>query len=146
MGKKNAIQPTSSALIRADIDEQESLIREKAYYKFLERGSQHGSSLEDWLWAEATLFLKPGVRFSEEGETMIAELDLPGLSLEDVQVKTDGRTVIVCTAVPTELRLFSTFEFPRQTNKDGVRVEYREGTLRIAGSSKRARGTLQMSA
>jgi Protein of unknown function (DUF2934) len=40
---------------RFSLEERETMIREAAYYRYLQRGCAHGHDLEDWLAAESEI-------------------------------------------------------------------------------------------
>ncbi len=60
MSANGAGDPPAAALIAAQVDPPEEMIRMRAYELFVQRGCEHGHHLDDWLAAERELKSKLG--------------------------------------------------------------------------------------
>ena len=139
------------------LDELEAMqrqITQRAFDVFNRRGAALGRALDDWLVAEREIVWKPAVEVSEKDDEFLVEAALAGVDAKqvDVQVTPDGllirgdtthqhssdEKVYVCEFRPG--KLFREVRFPRKIDPDKVRVDYRDGLLRLwAPVAKEAR-------
>ena len=66
------------------LEQRETLIREAAYRRFVERGFAHGSHLEDWLAAEAEVdFGTPEPERAGSAESAMQQSCVHGAAMDD---------------------------------------------------------------
>jgi HSP20 family molecular chaperone IbpA len=153
MSKKTVVKVISVTSVGPEVEAMEQLIRERAYQRFIERGSEYRDPLEDWISAEAALVSRPAMNLTRDDKAIIAELDIPDVSPEQIELKADEKRVLVRASAPQKQQdsqesaspqLFCVVEFPVEIDREGIRAEYRQGNLRIFASSRVASSELQM--
>lgn len=99
--------------------------------------SRRGVSLDIW---------NPQLDVTEEDDSFILEIDLPGVRHEDVSIKTEGRTLVIagtrkivrrsvgaryshCERVSGSFR--RTIPLPREIDEAGISAVLEEGILRV---------------
>ena len=67
----------------------------RAYDLFIERGSQFGTHLEDWLRAEAETLRTAPVKITETKDKVNVRLAVPGFKVEDIEVSVNDNLLII---------------------------------------------------
>ena len=137
MSKKKVVQITFVQSLGWDIQGMQELIRERAYWKYLERGSKHGSDIDDWLNAESELIWSPSVNLLQQDDSFIANMELWDVQPEEVDAKPGGRFVLVRSRPSHHSdqkgrQVFCGIEFPAEVSRDWTRAEYENGSIRIS--------------
>jgi HSP20 family protein len=121
-------------------------VRDRAYTFFLERGSQMGRALDDWLKAEREAFGWPAAEMKETEESYELELTLPGFDAKEVQVTATPTQILVHAVCPESRRpagakvvwsefgandVYRRFEMPQPVDVERVSARLDKGLLRI---------------
>lgn len=75
---------------------------EKAYNFFLERGSQFGSQVEDWLRAEAETLRTAPVKITDSNDAVNVAIAVPGFKPEEIEVSVKDNVLIVSGETDSE--------------------------------------------
>jgi HSP20 family molecular chaperone IbpA len=94
------------------LNELQEAIRQKAFDLFEERGTVHGSDMDDWLRAERELVWVPKAETMEDDKQYRLRLIVPGLEAKDLQITAmPGAIVVQTEALSKESMEASTVPF-----------------------------------
>lgn len=130
------------------LNELQDVIRQRAFGLFEERGTVHGSDMEDWLRAENELVWAPKAESMEDDKQFRLRLMVPGLEAKDLQITAMPDAIIVQaealsneskeTGVPfRELRgrkLFRRFDFEEPIDPARTEASLAKGILEIVAT------------
>ncbi|SRR5579871_840092 len=132
-------------------------IRERAFKFFQDRGSRHGSDLEDWLKAERELIWIPEADLVETEGRFEVQVAVPGFQASEVSVSASPDSLVVSADSMHrhdqtkgdvrfcefgERNLFRRFDLPAPINVEKVTANLDKGVLKLtaekADSGKQA--------
>jgi hypothetical protein len=150
MNKASIIPTTKVTSVAPALADIEQLVRERAYQRFVERGSEPGRALDDWLAAERSLIIRQSFSLTEVAGSIVVVFDVGNASPDQIQLKTDGRVFLVQLHGPvhhpgkknssTSHQLFCAIELPWQVDKNTVHADYRDGNLEILAAPEKDHG------
>lgn len=118
----------------------------RAYDFFVERGSQRGSHLEDWLHAEASTLRPAPVRIIETKDTVVVTIAVPGFKADEIEVVVYNDLLIVGGETTSEEmedgqstfysewrsdRFMRKLPLPGKVGSDNIETELKGGVLRL---------------
>lgn len=121
-------------------------IAARAYDFFVERGSQLGNHLEDWLRAESELLRTAPAKILEAGDRVTAEIAAPGFKPEEIAVSIKDNFLIVSGETETDekaedetmfynewtsSRFFRKLRLPAEVEPESVDATLKDGVLRL---------------
>lgn len=121
-------------------------IAARAYDFFVERGSQLGNNLEDWLRAESELLRTAPAKILEAGDRVTAEIAAPGFKPEEIEVSIKDNFLIVSGETKTEEKakdetmfynewtssqFFRKLRLPAEVEPESVDATLKDGVLRL---------------
>ncbi len=71
-------------------DRLQEQIRERAYQIFLDRGTEPGDSMADWLRAQSEVLSPVELELKEQKNSVVAECNLQGFSPEEIEVEVEN--------------------------------------------------------
>src|SRR5262249_53485359 len=143
MSESVSIRKTSSIL--EEMNQIQDRIMRRAYEIFERNGGLFGRDLDDWLQAERELLWKPAVELGEiDGEIQL-EAALSGVDPKDIEIEVTPDEIVLKAAVQHQHEgkgtvhicefysgnLFRSIHLPRKINPDKVKVEFKNGMLRL---------------
>jgi HSP20 family protein len=144
MADSVAIHKTSS--IGDEINTIQDRVMRRAYEIFEHNGGLFGRDLDNWLQAEQELLWKPAVELRETDTEFVFEAALSGLDAKDIDIEVTPDDIVLKAEVQHQHeeekgavhicefqagRLFRSIHLPRQINPDKVKVEFKNGLLRL---------------
>lgn len=123
----------------------------RAYDFFVERGSQFGGHLEDWLRAESETLRTAPVKITEAGEMVNVVIAVPGFKPEEIEVSVKDDLLIVSGETMAEEkkeeettfynewrsnRFLRKLILPGKVDPDGVEATLKDGVLSLALKKK----------
>jgi HSP20 family molecular chaperone IbpA len=125
----------------------EQQIRERAYQIFLDRGSEPGDSMADWLQAQSEMLKPVELEVKEQRNNIIAKCNLKGFSPEEIEVEVENGVLKVFgshressirrKAEGTESRsesvyFFQSAQLPGEVDLDACRAKlFKNGKLKV---------------
>lgn len=79
--------------LSAAFDELQDRIRERAYHIFLDRDSENGDPVADWLDAQLELVSPIELDIKEQKKNIVVEARLEGFSDRDIEIELEGDTL-----------------------------------------------------
>jgi HSP20 family molecular chaperone IbpA len=73
-----------------------SLVEERAYEIYMDRGSTVGHAMDDWVQAESELLQSVNAKASDAGDAFIAVTAVAGYRPEDLRVSVEPRCLTIC--------------------------------------------------
>lgn len=148
----------SISMTRKDslLDELQALheqIRRRAYELFEGRPRQQGDPLRDWLTAEREVVWKPCIELREKDGSFEVLAATPGVDAKDLDVQVTPEEVLIQADIHhrhtpekgtvhvcefTGGKLFRSIRFPQSIDPDSVKVEYKNGLLRLTAAAARS--------
>lgn len=98
MAKKDAPQLPAISIgssLSALFEELENRIRERAYHIFLDRDTETGDPVGDWLAAQRELVSPVELEVKEQKKNIVVEAALEGFSPSDIEIEVEGNTLKV---------------------------------------------------
>jgi HSP20 family molecular chaperone IbpA len=117
--------------ISEEIEQVHSRIRERAYARFLSRGSESNGELEDWLEAERELVSVITPTLSDENQQTIAELEMPEIDAKKVSILVTSRDALVRADDASSRPIIAVIHFAREVRPADIRAQFNKNTLRI---------------
>lgn len=142
-----ALRKTDS--IFDELDRLQRQISQRAYDLFRDRGTLWGDALADWLNAERELVWKPSVEVRQKDGQLEILAALPGVEAKDVDVRVTPDDVLIKAAINHEHtakdgtvhecelacgEAFRSIHLPARIDPASVKVEYRNGMLRLTAA------------
>lgn len=125
----------------------------RAYDIFVERGSQLGAHLEDWLRAEAETLRAAPVKITETEKTVTVLVAVPGFKPGEIEVSIKGKVLLVSgeTTADKEEEGKNTFysewrsdrfmrklSLPAEVETDNAEADLKDGILTLTLTKKAA--------
>lgn len=149
-------EPTLPTFVEAEklFDKLAEITREtaaRAYDFFVERGSQFGGHLEDWLRAESETLRTAPVKITEVGEMVSVVIAVPGFKPEEIEVSVKDDLLIVSGETEAEEkkedektfynewrsnRFLRKLILPGKVEADGVEATLKDGVLTLVLKKK----------
>ena len=76
--------------LSALFEDLENRIRERAYHIFLDRGTESGDPVGDWLDAQRELVSPIELEIKEQKKNIVVEAGLEGFSPSDIEIEVEG--------------------------------------------------------
>lgn len=73
-----------------------SLVQQRAYEIYMDRGSAVGHAMDDWVQAESELLQSVNAEASDAGDAFIAVAAVAGYRPEDLRVSVESRCLTIC--------------------------------------------------
>lgn len=148
---------TTPAFVEAEklFDKFAAITREtaaRAYDLFVERGSQFGSHLEDWLRAEAETLRTAPVKITETPDMVKVSIAVPGFKPDEIEVSLKDNLLLVSGETSAETkktdentyynewrsdRFMRKLTLPTEVETDNTEAKLKDGVLTL-GLKKRA--------
>jgi HSP20 family molecular chaperone IbpA len=128
------------------VQEAEARIREKAYSRFVERGSQPGNDLDDWYAAVAEVIEQPALTLTETDNQVTAQVAVGGIDVKDLEVLVAQQSMLIRNGSQNPRQIFRVVELPKPIDAESVRAEYNKGTLRVTATLPSAAASYQTQA
>lgn len=131
-------------------------ISRRAYDLFKSSGTLWGDALADWLTAERELVWKPAVEVRQKDNQFEVLAATPGVEAKDLDVQITPDDLLIKADVDhrhaaeegavhvcefTGGKLFRSVHFPEKIDPNSVKVEYRNGLLRLTAAIAKAQPT-----
>jgi HSP20 family protein len=125
----------------------------RAHNFFLERGSQLGTHLEDWLRAEAETLRAAPVKITDTDKTVIVLVAVPGFKPEEIEVSIKDDILLVSGETRTENekeeqntfysewrsdRFMRKLTLPTEVETDNAEAKLKDGILTLTLKKKAA--------
>ena len=81
---------TISNRLSGAFDELQNRIRERAYHIYLDRGSDQGNSVADWLSAQMELVSPIDLEVKTQKKNIVVEANLKGFASKEVEIEIEG--------------------------------------------------------
>jgi len=116
-------------------------IAARAYQLFEERGQLDGHDLEDWFRAESEILLPISVKTYEFEDSLIARVQVPLPTANDIEVQVGERRIVICDRGPLHAdsddvgpfkRIFQSVALPEPVDWSSATVTFKEGILEVA--------------
>jgi len=150
MSNAIAIRPTnnrdffglSSDQILKDMQSIHDDIERVAFGLFQQRGANGESALHDWLRAESTVVRPVPISIQDNGDKLIVTADVPGFSMDELKVHTDGSELRICGKSEvsdrkgkedstTTRRICCTVTLPSAVNAENASATLESGVLNL---------------
>ena len=95
-------------------------IHERAYQRFLSRGSSHGDDLGVWIAAESELLLKPDMSIHEQEDEVIVEARFTNGHWEDHGLFVTTNEALLTSSCAEHGQVFVHFQFPHAIEFDSI--------------------------
>lgn len=119
--------------VENSVEDIQDRIANRAYEKFLERGSSPGYELHDWLAAETELIVKPKVGIRVDESRIVAEVFIPNVDPTGIYVSVSSHDVLILSALDGDGRqVFQTVHFPEQIELSSFTAEHVLDTLFVS--------------
>lgn len=130
-------------------------IAARAYDLFVQRGSQLGNHLEDWLRAESELLRTAPAKILEDGDRVTAVIAAPGFKPEEIEVSIKDNFLIVSGETKTDEKqedgtmfynewtssqFFRKLRLPAEVEPESVDATLKDGVLRLTMKKRAALG------
>lgn len=153
MARKNDIELRKADTIFEELEQLQRAISQRAYDLFKNRGTLWGSALADWLNAERDLVWKPAIELRQKNGQFEVLAATPGVEPKDLDVEITPEDLLIKADVDHEHaaekgavhfcefnggKLFRSIHFPERIDPDSVKVEYRNGLLRLTAAIAKA--------
>jgi len=133
MNNKPIVTVRSVDSFAENLNQLESLIRNRAYERFVERGQQDGQDQDDWFNASSDVLQQPLMSLSEtESQTLII-LSLQGLDISDIEVLASHDGLLI-QGDASRRTIFRHIQLARRIEPESVRAEFLSGTLRCTAT------------
>lgn len=147
---------TAPALVEAEkmFDRLSEITKEtaaRAYDFFLERGSQFGHHLEDWLRAEYETLCTAPVKITQNGEIINVMVAVPGFKADEIEVGVEDDLLFVSGETTTRSetddenifynewqsdRFLRKLALPEVVDADGIEATVKDGILKLTLKKK----------
>lgn len=146
---RNDVALRKAETIFNELDQLNTVISQRAYDLFRNRGSLWGGPLADWLNAERQLVWKPAIELRKKDGQFEVLAATPGVEAKDLDVQITPEDVLITADIHhkhtpekgtvqvcefTGGQLFRSIHFPEKVDPDSAMAEYRNGMLRITAS------------
>jgi HSP20 family molecular chaperone IbpA len=132
--------------ISEELEQVHSRIRARAYERFLSRRGEAAGELEDWLEAERELVSVITPRLIDEGQQVIAELEMPEIDPRNVSILVTSRDALVRADDAGSRPVFAVIHFSRDVRPADIRAQHNQGILRIVAPFTGAAHSLEQTA
>src|SRR5215813_4122460 len=119
-------------------------IENRAYQLFEERGRQPGFDLDDWFRAETELLTNMPIHVSDNPTQVMVHVEIPDFSEKEIQINVQpqrlllsGRKEIKSVSDDESIRelqvkqFFRSLPLPSEVKTDGIKTEFKDGSLDI---------------
>jgi hypothetical protein len=111
--------------------ELHTLVRMRAYERFLTRGLQPGREMDDWLEAERELLTIAVPELSQENQQTIAKIAVPSGHPKAVSIKVTSTNALVRAETSDSRLVFAVIQFPKQVRPEGIRAAFSNNMIKL---------------
>lgn len=150
---KNDIRLRKADTIFEEFNQLHRAISHRAYDLFRDRGTLWGDAVADWLNAERELVWKPAIELRQRDSQFEVLAATPGVEPKHLDVEITPEDLVIKANIDHEHtaeegavhlceftggKLFRSIHFPEKIDPDSVKVEYRNGLLRLTAAIAKA--------
>ena len=139
MSKKSAVMVRTVDTLRDHINQIESLVRLRAYHRFVARGHEPGLDQDDWYCARAEALCEPPITMAETDKQITVVLSLTDAEPLDLEILSTHESLLIrgtmrSTGEMPHRLIHKVIHMPRAIDPSTVDAEYQIGTLRCTAT------------
>ena len=136
MNNRPSITVRSVDSLQENLQQIESLIRDRAYERFLERGQRDGQDQDDWFNATSDVLQQPLMTLSETDNQTTIVLSLQSPEISEIEILSTQDAILIRGEVRPGRTIFKHIQLSRHIDAESVRAEFQNGTLRCTAATE----------